>query len=232
MKMIAKIISVAAAISSMWCHGASDKPEVVRYNFDNPERFARNWRFYGAKPLVNRTAFFLEKRVSAEDGWVMVIEAKKATGFLFTIPYGVDLKKLPIIRWRWRVVRNLSLSPDEKDPDDQPGVLYLGDGNTWRQYSVGYRWECNSPVGAESFVKSRGGLATIKCFCVRNRNTPEGKWVVEERNVVEDFKAAFGRHPAANFVLCLGANSQNSNSNTRMEIDYIEFRPAPEPEKK
>ena len=45
----------------------------------------------------------------------------------------------------------------------------------------------------------------------------------------EDFRAAYKRLPVDGFVLCVGANTQHSKSSTRIEIDYIEFLPAPPP---
>ena len=62
--------------------------------------------------------------------------------------------------------------------------------------------------------------------CMRNKKAVLSRWYEEERNVVEDFKKAFGRAPQGDCALTVGANSQYSKSDTLVEIDYIEFRPA------
>lgn len=48
--------------------------------------------------------------------------------------------------------------------------------------------------------------------------------MIEERNIAEDFKKAFGFIPKE-FVLSVGANSQNTKSESLAFIDYIEFLP-------
>ena len=222
---------VAAALFAVGTLRGEEPAVVVRFEFDDQKAFERDWGFYSYLPILNRTSFHLGERPTAVDGHALLIEAKNSSGFICTLPVRVDLNKLPVMRWRWRVISNLELPKSSADPDDQAGVIYIGDGTRLRQHSIGYRWECNTPVGSMRTDHYRGGLSTVRSTCVRNRKTPIGQWVEDERNVLEDFKKAFSRPPADGFVLCIGANSQNSKSHTRLEIDYIEFRPAPAPEK-
>jgi len=234
MNMMARLRFFAAALlAAASVSGGETPPEIYRFDFRDPVRFEQDWSFYSYTPLVSKTEFNLRKRASAENGCVLLIETKNSSGFLYTWPGSVDLKRTPIMRWRWRVTSALPQFKDPKDaPDDQPCVIYIGDGNHWRQQSVGYRWEFDAPVGRSMVIRYHGGLTTVMSLCMRNRNTPAGEWVVEERNVLEDFKAAFKRLPSQNFLLCIGANSQHCKAITRLEIDYIEFRPASAPEKK
>lgn len=198
---------------------------VYRIDFSDPGRFAREWQFNGAMPMVPHTDFYLATVSSAEDGRVLVIESNRSSGIMMAAP-PVDLDRLPILHWRWRVVRQLTLNGGgSREPDDQVGVVYVGDGNTLRQYCVAYRWEHNTPLGGGGIKRYKGGLLLAKCFCLRNRNTAPGEWVEEYRNVAEDFRAAFGRPLDRRFILSVGGNSQYTKSNTRIEIDYIEFLP-------
>lgn len=228
--MTMRILILAAAL----CAGGrlcGEVPTPVRFEFDRPGLFEREWNFYTFLPIVGKTSFHLCQRPTAGDGHVLEVEANNSSGFICTMPGGIDLQKLPVMHWRWRIINNLDLPEDVKDPDDQPGVIYIGDGSRFRQHSIGYRWECNTPIGSTRVDHYRGGLTTVKSKCIRNRSTPIGEWVEEERNVLEDFKKAYDRPPDGGFALCIGANSQNSKSHTRLEIDYIEFRPVAAPEK-
>lgn len=228
--MTKRILLLAAALFAA-VPLTGESPEVVCYNFDKLEDFERDWSYYSFLSIARNTEFHLTQRPHTVDGHALTIDANNSSGFICTIPQSVDLTKMPIMRWRWRVISNLDLPEGVKDPDDQPGVIYICDGSRIRQHSIGYRWECNTPIGEIRIDHYRGGLTTLKSTCMRNRTTPIGQWVEEERNVLEDFKKAFQRPPSKNFVLCIGANSQNSKSNTRLEIDYIEFRSAPASEK-
>lgn len=226
-----KRISALAAMLLIVCSLRGETVEAVRIEFDDQAAFDRDWVFYSFLPILNKTSFHLSERPTAVDGHILLVESKNSSGFILTMPIRVDLNKLPVMRWRWRVISNLDLPDKAEDPDDQPGVIYIGDGTRVRQHSVGYRWECNTRIGCMRTDRYRGGLSTVRSICMRNRSTPIGRWVEDERNVLEDFKAAFDRPPAEGFILCIGANSQNSKSHTRLEIDYIEFRPAAAPEK-
>lgn len=218
------LFSLLAGVSVL--RGA--EPRVgFRFDFTSDDEFQRDWRFYNTMPVLPNTRFRVERVDGATDGYALVVESGKSSGFVITMPRNLDLREYPILRWRWRIVRRLRIADDVSDPDDQAGVVYIADGTNLRHSSVGYRWEHNTLVGDDELIKYRGGLTTVKAICVRNRHTPAGEWVVEERDVVRDFKAAFGKTLSAGFAVTIGANTQHSQSDTRLEIDYIEFRRSP-----
>ena len=202
--------------------------EGLRLTF-SPERYSKSerlpegWELKGklftAKPSYE-VVYDRELRMN-----VLRIEANRASGAILYDITGV-LQKYPIMRWKWRV-DSLPKGADgrKEEVDDQAVVVYFGDGTLIRQKSVGYRWECNTPIGRSALLKYAAGMMTVKAFCVRNRTTPVGEWITEEHDVVADFRAAYGRDPNDYFIISVGANSQYSGSDTRAEIDFIEFVP-------
>ena len=200
-----------------------EQKPVWRIDFSDSDTLKKEWEFRGGKFRVPKTKFFAVGNDEGSDGSVLVVEADKSTGLLVTLPENVDLERYPIMRWRWRIVRRLSLADGQPDPDDQAAVVYLGDGSSFRQRCVGYRWEHNTEVGKSGTRHYAGGLMTVKWFCVRNRLHPLNEWCVEERDVFTDYREAFGDPPNKVFALSIGANSQYTRSSTRVEIDYIEF---------
>ncbi len=223
------ILSVLALTLGAWCaDGGAAAENSVRFDFDKREKFAKTWQFYTHNPLIPKTTFRIERRPTAVDGFVLVVNAASSSGFICTAPK-FDLKKYPVMRWRWRIINNLNVPKGAEDPDDQSGVVYIGDGNRIKQNFVAYRWECNTPVGSWLNTSYQTGLTLVRSVCLRNRSTKIGEWVVDERDVLADFRAAYKRLPVDGFVLCVGANTQHSKSSTRIEIDYIEFLPAPPP---
>ncbi len=196
-------------------------------NFNVSDNLETDWKFDGGRFLTPKTRFFLSNEASAVDGKVMVVEANRSSGVLLSAPAPVDLEKTPIMRWRWRLVRPVVLTGPE-EPDDQAVVIYFGDGTLLKQRCVGYRWEVKRNRGEGGTRKYAAGMMTVRHICARNSSDPVGEWVVEERDVVADYIAAFGARPKDYFIVSVGANSQYSKSNTRAEIDYIEFVPRPE----
>ena len=233
-------VSILLGMVLLLCGGVSGAPlspeeggpspdAVWRNDFSDPENLGKEWKFAGSRFMVPRTNFRIAEEASAVNGRVMVVEAKRSTGVMLAAPSPVDLERYPVMRWRWRVIRPVRLAPEAEEVDDQAVVLYFGDGTLIRQKSVGYRWECNTPIGSSALLKYAAGMMTVKAFCVRNRTSPVGEWITEERDVVADFRAAYGRNPNRYFIISVGANSQYSDSDTRAEIDFIEFVPRRKP---
>ena len=217
-----KLSALVVAFLLFFALCGSERRVGLRYDFNDPEHLKTAWEFHCALFMVPRTSFKIENVGSATDKKSLVVEAKAATGVLMTDPK-VNLRKYPIMRWRWRVVRPVNVPKSGTDPDDQAGVVYLGDGTMISQKSVAYRWERNTALGVKKSINYGGGMMKVRSECIRNRNTPVGEWVVEERDVLADFIRAYKRFPGEYFILGVGANSQYSKSDTRLEIDYIEF---------
>ena len=227
MKSYRKAALLLSIFGAVACRGA--EPAVgARCEFDSKSELLKNGQIHGAVMVSNKTRFLFIDEPTASDKKALAVEAKNSSGFLIFRIAGVDLKKYPCMRWRWRVVRrlNLPVNAAAEEPDDQVCVIYIADGSKVNQKCVGYRWEHNTKVGVTKML-NYGGVRKVRTFCLRNAATPAGEWVEEERNVLEDYKQAFGKAPSSRFVIIIGGNSQNTNSDTRAEIDYIEFRSAP-----
>ncbi len=209
-------------------YGVESPVVIHRCDFNSEDMLTRS--IFHRRPFIPFTNFFIVDEESAHDRRVLVVETKKSSGFMIFRIDGLDLHKYPYMRWRWRIIRRLDI-PDGIDiePDDQACVVYITDGDVMTQRCVGYRWEHNTPVGRRRMVEYPGAM--VSALCVRNRETPVGEWVTEEHNVLEDFKTAFGKTPASDFVITIGGNSQHSRSQSKVEIDYIEFLAAPTAQK-
>ncbi len=189
--------------------------------------FPKGWEEKGSKWGVPTTQFYIKKDESGKSH-VLVVESNKGTGaIIYDVYRFVNLKETPIMRWRWRV-QELPSGADGRDPekDDQALSIYLGTGSLIRK-SIAYRWETETPVGATGNIAYGGGLVKVAWFCLNNKTTPMGKWMVEERNVAEDFKKIYGEIPSE-FVVSIGGNSQYTQSRTLAEVNYIEFLPLSE----
>ncbi len=185
------------------------------------------WQVKATMLGVNKTCFELknkkEENQPASIG-VLKIFADEATGALFCEPSKtVDLKKTPVLRWRWRVKAFPKGGDGRKsNKDDQAVVIYIGANDWMINKSIAYRWETETPLGQKGNSSYAGGTVKVKWFCLRNRKSGEDKWIIEERNIAKDFKDAYGFIPKK-FVLSIGANSQNTKSESIAFVDYIKF---------
>lgn len=200
------------------------EPESVIFDFRDHKEFVSDWKIRRAALHIPLSRFYVSKSNGARDGSALVVECRNSSGIALISPAGLDLKKTPIMRWRWRIVHPVILK-SEKEPDDQAASIYVCDGNTFRQYTVSYRWEILPEIGASKLIRYSGGALTVYGICMRNGSTPVGEWVDEERDVAADFKKFFKRDIMNRFAIGIGGNSQYTKSNTRVEIDYVEFHP-------
>lgn len=198
--------------NSSWCE-----------NFDNAQANGQpaKWQSEGSKWRVPET------QCTVKDG-ILTIKCDKSTGGIITDPQVVDLKKTPVMRWRWRVISYPNKADGRKRRrDDQPVAIYIGtDDGAVAKKSIAYRWEGLTPVGYEGKAKYGGGILTVNYIVMRNQDSKAGEWITETRNVAEDFKRIYGQIPEK-FAVNVSGNSQYTKSNTVAEIDFIEFIPAP-----
>ena len=174
------------------------------FDFDDPASLRNSWVREGKQLGVPLTDFFIVNSPSARNGKSLAVSARSSSGLLVTqVPESI-WRNFPVLRWRWRVIKKVSFSG--KELDDQAAVVYFGDGTMLKKFMMGYRWEHFCPLGDESQVTYTGAL--VRRICMRNAEAVPGKWYVEERNVVEDFRRAFGRLPRGSCGLAIGGNSQ------------------------
>ena len=232
--MIRKILFISLMFFIIASINAAEKGGKWREDFEVKDKegaLPDGWEVHGTIWGTNETCFELEnqkenKAPVASVLGVLKVFADKGTGALFCEVYKyVDLKKTPIMRWRWYVNKFPKGGDGRKsDSDDQAIAIYIGANDWMVKKSISYRWETETPKGLEGNVSYGGGTVKVKWFCLRNKKTGTGKWVTEERNIAKDFKKAFGFIPKE-FILSIGANSQNTKSESLAFIDYIEFLP-------
>lgn len=106
----------------------------------------------------------------------------------------IDLKTLPIVRWRWRLDRAPERTGERgRDGDDQGlrvSFLHRGGTSAGSILAVQYVWSQNEPAGAgwpNAFVPNAEEIAA------RSGPAQPGTWQAERRDLLEDFRAAFGR---------------------------------------
>lgn len=180
------------------------------------------WEAGGTKLGVDEPTYVVEKSDDSSIGAVLTVSSVNATGALMCQPR-VDLNKYPVMRWKWRAI-TLPKGADGRDPkkDDQAMVIYIGAKSFLKNKSISYRWETETPLGVTGKASYGGGLVQVWYEVLQNKENHVGEWVVEERNVRDDFKKVYGYVPDE-FALSIGANSQYTDSSSKAQIEYIEF---------
>jgi hypothetical protein len=138
----------------------------------------------------------------------------------------VDVKRYPILEWRWKVV---ALPPKgdarRAETDDEAAQIYVTFPRfptALRSRIIGYVWDSNAPAGA-SFASTKVGTVTF--IVVRSGLANVGTWMTETRNVLEDYKRIYGEEPGEMVgAVTLSINSQNTASRAEAFFGEIQFR--------
>lgn len=159
-------------------------------------------------------------------------------------PLELDPIAFPVITWRWKVNQLIEEADNtRKETEDSPvRVLVTFDGDieklpfaerllfddfyvlTGRRMpyaTLVYIWENRVPTGA---VVPNLHTSRIKMIVADSGRENLGRWRTVTRNVVDDFRRAFGEDPGT--VTSVGIMTDTDNTRTKAEAFYgdIEFR--------
>jgi hypothetical protein len=136
----------------------------------------------------------------------------------------VDPNRTPFLTWHWKVTE-LPAGGDFRHAatDDQAAqVLVL-----FADHRVlSYIWDSTAPQGA---TDGNGSYWLVHVFAIVCESGPAqiGKWLAESRNVVVDFKQAFGKPAPEIKGIRLQINSQHTGSAAESYFGEVAFRSEP-----
>jgi hypothetical protein len=202
--------------------------------------FPAGWKPWIWSKRKKLTAYSLVE----DEGAVVVkaVSSQAASGLIR--PLRIDPKQYPIIEWRWKAA-NLIPGADnsERSKEDSPLRLYLsfeGDvaqlglrdrmffkmiklasGEELPYASLNYIWENRDPAGT---LIPNPNTARIQMIVVESGAQNLNRWRSYERNVVEDYRQAFGTDPPLITGVSLMTDTDNTEENATAYYGDIVFR--------
>ena len=214
--------------------------EAARFSAGRAGEVQPGWGRFVVSPFATKSEYRL---VESNPGVVLEGRADgSASGFYRRIR--IDPVRHPVIEWRWRVLQ----SPAEVDPrvparDDSPARviiafhgdpkrLDLGEKFALRLYKaltgdkmpyaiIMYSWSNSAPADT---VIANDQTAKIQTIVVENGGGRVGEWRELRRNVLEDYRMAFGEEPWD--IVGVGVMTDASNTREKALAQYgdISFR--------
>ena len=137
----------------------------------------------------------------------------------------VNLKKFPILTWRWKVDQ-LPIGGDvrSKKTDDQAAQVYVVFPRfpaIVNSRMVGYIWENLTPKGLE--VQSQKSSNT-RYIVLQSGPTLMGTWQTQRQNVYEDYIRLFGDEPSEVGGITLMIDSDDTQSSAESFFDHVQFK--------
>jgi hypothetical protein len=157
-----------------------------------------------------------------KDGGEQALLLRSAdTSFSFQKKVSVDVKQYPVLSWKWKVA-TLPKGGDfrRSGTDDQAAQLFLAFSRT---KAIVYIWDTTAPQGLMEST-TPAPFMTVKVVVVRSGPADLGKWVVETRNVYEDYKKLYGEEPPPVSGVRLQINSQHTRTSAESLFADVAFR--------
>jgi len=214
--------------------------EVGKFSAESEgPRLPTGWKPLTFKKIERHTTYAL-----VNDGDRVVVKAvSKAAASGIVKPVRIDLKDHPIVQWRWKVESLLRTSNvTRKDGDDYPARLYITfeydsdkvSFSKQAKYQAGrllfgdipigalnYIWDTKAPLGA---ILDNAYTDFAKMIVVRSGGAGVGTWVVEQRNVYEDYKKAFGEEPPLISGVAIMTDTDNTKESATAYYGDILFK--------
>ncbi|HXV08735.1 MAG TPA: DUF3047 domain-containing protein [Burkholderiales bacterium] len=187
---------------------------------------AEGWRALTFRNIARHTRYSLVR-----EGREYVVKAEaeaSASGLIRRID--VDARSYPVLRWRWKV-ENLLTKADvtRKQGDDYPARIYVAFAYDPKRVGVGQRikyqaarliygeypphaglnyiWEGKAAVGT---VVPNPFTERVRMIVVESGPANLRRWREYERNVYQDYRAAFGEDPPSISGVAIMTDADNT----------------------
>lgn len=173
-----------------------------------------------AKSFAGETRY----RLIEMDGQT-VVEATSdasASGLVYTTEF--DPNEFPVISWRWKVDGILSKGDGRtKAGDDYPARVYIVFPHWFfpKTRSLNYIWANRLPKDS---IQPNAFTSNAMMIAVESGPNRVGQWVTVERNIVEDFRRAFGEDPPRVGAIAIMTDTDNTQESVRAWYGDIEVR--------
>lgn len=154
----------------------------------------------------------------------------------------IDVRRHPVIEWRWRVPRESAGAASRRSPPVRISLGFHGDAakldfedrvklrmakamtvNGLPYASLLYVWRTDLPEGS---LYSHPQTERVRHIVVESGESRVDQWVVVRRNVREDFRRAFGEEPGDLVAVGVMTDFGDDGSPRRAHYGDITFRPA------
>lgn len=137
----------------------------------------------------------------------------------------LDPKTYPRLSWSWKIVRTIGKGDERtKAGDDYAARVYVVFPSTffWKTRAVNYIWANRLPRGSFLPNAYTGNAVMV---AVESGDANAGRWIDEERNLVEDYRRAFGEDPPKIGAVAIMTDTDNTGEQAVAWYGAIRFLP-------
>jgi len=234
------LVPVLALFASMASSEDSTSLVVGLFSDQAPDTLPDGWKPLTFENIPRHTEYSV---VHDENETAVRARAEAAASGLIR-DIRIDPRVYPVITWRWKVA-NLIEHADvtRKDGDDYPARIYvifrdddeeLGFWEKTKSFfyrlahgvdpptgALNYVWDTRAPVGTSL---PNAYTARVHMIVVASGAANLNRWMTIERDVVADFRAAFGRDPPPIVGVAIMTDTDNTGESATAWYGDIVFK--------
>jgi hypothetical protein len=235
------LISACAVVPGDRGRETIELPHVSNFSDNSPGAGVPDgWRVWTLSKFKKPT----EYRLVDDSGRIVVKASARASASGLVHPVKLDSAKYPLLSWRWKVDELIATADNtRKHTEDSPVrilVSFGGDADTLplseRMFfdnirlatgqqlpyaTLVYIWENRAP---RNTVIPNPNTSRIKMIVAESGRDKLGAWQEITRNVVEDFRRAFGEAPGEITAVAIMTDTDNTGENAHAYYGDILFQ--------
>ena len=216
-------------------------PAVSAFSSMAPGAEVGGWKILKPAPNAADTRYEL-----VEEGGKTVLRADAQNAMSgLSHPVNIDVRQYPLLRWRWKVQAPVSgADMKSKEGDDYAARIYvmfdypadklsfgtrlklrLAEGIYGQKIptaALNYVWDNSHPAGT---MQPNVYTDRARMIVVNSGTAKAGQWVTHTRDLVADFRDAFGEDPPDIVAVALATDTDNTGEAATAWYGDIEFLP-------
>ena len=236
-------IGLAAALLGVAPAWAEQAPEIPRFSTAQAGGPPPGWQHNPLASFKGNT----EYKLVAEEGTVVLRATSRNAASYLGLHTSFDPHRFSVLAWRWKIVQGIpDADTGDRRKEDAPARLMVSfDGDTSKlslrdratastartisgqalpYAELMYIW--GSKVGVDSITTSTH-TSRIKMIAVATDETGVGRWHNYTRNLVEDYKRAFGEEPGNVTAIEIMTDTDNTGGSAEALYGDISVQPKP-----
>jgi hypothetical protein len=243
MHTLTALVLAAAALTAAGPAQEGKGPDLLKVDdFEGgttQQGLPEDWQELHFEKIERHTSYTLKQE--DDNSYLYAVAERSASGLIRR--FSVDLREYPILRWRWRIDHVIARGDAAtKAGDDYAARLYVNFKydpdrvGVWTRikyalarkkhgeypplHTVNYIWANKLKQGA---IVPNAYTERAMMVAVQSGEGNAGRWVQEERNVLEDYREAFGEEPTEVVQVAVMTDTDNTRSSAVADYDDIYF---------
>jgi Protein of unknown function (DUF3047) len=195
-----------------------------------------DWKPLTFKRIKQHTIYSVVK--DEERSVIKAQSNQSASGLVREV--SIDLRDHPIIEWRWKVANLIDKgNPHHKGGDDYPARIYITffqdqdklgfadkiarkiAGHDIPHSGLNYIWDNKTPIGN---ILTNAYTDRLRMITVESGSDKLNLWQTEQRNVLDDYRKAFGAEPPLISAIAIMTDSDNTEESATAWYGDIRFK--------